>query len=167
MTESNYNRNKISATLVLALCFGGLGLLWRNHQQNFMATPLTPTAQEQAGQILGQAAGATKINLVTASAFSEALNNEPEAVLLDIRRPEEISQVKIAGAIELNFEASDFAEQLNALDRSKHYYLYCNSGNRSASAAQMMEQLGFEQITELRGGIQSWMGGGLPTCRNC
>ena len=37
-------------------------------------------------------------------------------------------------------------------------YLYCKSGARSAAACQIMGQLGFENVYNLKGGITDWKG---------
>ncbi|MBT7006542.1 MAG: rhodanese-like domain-containing protein, partial [Thiotrichales bacterium] len=39
----------------------------------------------------------------------------------------------------------------------------CRSGQRSATACAQMKKSGFEQVYNLKGGIISWKGAGLPT----
>ena len=57
---------------------------------------------------------------------------------------------------------ADAADRIGELDRDLPYVLYCNSGNRSADAAQLMTDLGFSEVYEVDGGIQGWLGAGLP-----
>jgi rhodanese-related sulfurtransferase len=40
--------------------------------------------------------------------------------------------------------------------------MYCNSGNRSANALPLMDQIGFKQVYEMEGGIVAWYQAGLP-----
>jgi len=77
-------------------------------------------------------------------------------VLLDVRTPGEIAQGKIAGAMELNFNSPDFAQQTAKLDKSKTYLVYCRSGNRSGQACNIMQQQGFGKLYNLQGGMIAW-----------
>jgi rhodanese-related sulfurtransferase len=48
---------------------------------------------------------------------------------------------------------SKFQDEVNALDKNKHYYLHCAGGYRSMMAASIMKQKGFKNITNVRGGM--------------
>jgi rhodanese-related sulfurtransferase len=48
--------------------------------------------------------------------------------------------------------ASDFTAQLSKLDKSKSYFVFCRSGNRSGNAVSMMKKEGFNAFN-LVGGI--------------
>ena len=93
-----------------------------------------------------------------------ALQDDPEFVLLDIRTPAEVEAGHISGAINLDFYGPAFRDNLTALDRDKIYLIYCRSGNRSGQAFDMMEELGFERVHDLGGGIKQWMAAGYPVC---
>ena len=77
-------------------------------------------------------------------------------ILLDVRTPEEFAAGHIPNAINLNYNASDFTEQVNKLDKSKTYLVYCKAGSRSAGAANIMSTNGFNTIYNLKGGIMAW-----------
>jgi rhodanese-related sulfurtransferase len=47
---------------------------------------------------------------------------------------------------------------LEALDKSKNYYVYCRSGNRSGQACAIMQSVGFETAHNLVGGFMEWTG---------
>jgi rhodanese-related sulfurtransferase len=47
---------------------------------------------------------------------------------------------------------------LQDLDKSKNYYVYCHSGARSVQACQIMETFGFNNLSNLLGGISEWTG---------
>jgi len=55
-------------------------------------------------------------------------------------------------------EGQIFLEEVSKLDKSKNYYIYCRSGNRSGQACDIMEQLGFETTYNLEGGFMQWTG---------
>ena len=48
--------------------------------------------------------------------------------------------------------------RLEKLDKSKNYYVYCRSGGRSAQAATLMDQMGFNETYNLLGGFKEWDG---------
>jgi len=92
---------------------------------------------------------------LNAAQFQEKMN-EPNAVIIDVRTDEEFAQGNIAGAIKIDYRSRDFKTQIDALDKSKAYYVYCASGGRSAKACNMMERSGFKNVSNLLGGYSSW-----------
>lgn len=80
-------------------------------------------------------------------------------VLLDVRTEEEVDQGMIPNAIHIDFYKGDeFMEQMEALDKSKSYFVYCRSGIRSEKACDIMHELGIENAYNLMGGIIAWEG---------
>ena len=74
-------------------------------------------------------------------------------MVVDVRTTEEFAQNHLVGAINLDFKAADFSEQVQKLDKSGSYRLYCRTGNRSAQAAELMKKLGFDDVQSV-GGLQ-------------
>lgn len=93
---------------------------------------------------------------VTANTFYHLQNENPDAVLLDVRTPAEYNQEAFEGAINIDIMGADFAQKIAQLDKSKTYLVYCRSGNRSGSACQMMSAAGFENVYNLSGGLMNW-----------
>ena len=85
-----------------------------------------------------------------------------DAVLLDIRTPEEFAEVRIAGAENVDFYAADFTRQLEQLDPGGPYVVYCRSDNRSGQAMEAFRDLGFTEVYEIDGGIVNWYDSGFP-----
>ena len=77
--------------------------------------------------------------------------HEPDALILDVRTPEEYAAGHLDGAVNINLFADDFAEQVDAFDRDQPVYLYCGSGHRSGRAARLMEEMGFEEPVNVGG----------------
>ena len=90
-------------------------------------------------------------------AFQAKLNGQPDAILLDVRTPDEFNSGKIPGAININVMDSSFIEEISSLDKSKTYFIYCLSGGRSGRACAIMANQGFD-VYNLAGGISSWDG---------
>ena len=105
----------------------------------------------------------TSSELVEPSVAAEILADPPDdLVILDVRTQEEFDEGYVEGAAMLDFYSADFAEQLAELDRDVPYVVYCRSGNRSGQTVEMMDELGFENVTDVDGGIVAWSDAGLP-----
>jgi len=91
--------------------------------------------------------------------WSKALQQDTNAVILDVRTPEEVQQGMIPNAIHIDIhKGQGFVDEVNELERSKSYYVYCKSGGRSAQACAVLNHLGFENAYNLLGGITEWQG---------
>ncbi|HSP40499.1 MAG TPA: rhodanese-like domain-containing protein [Gillisia sp.] len=79
--------------------------------------------------------------------------------ILDVRTPDEFNERYIPGAKNIDiYKGQGFLDEVNELDKTKEYYVYCRSGARSAQACALMEQQGFENTNNLMGGINEWKG---------
>lgn len=95
-------------------------------------------------------------------AYEEALHTDTAAVLIDVRQPDEYAEGHLRDAQLLNvLDTATFQAGIAALDKSKHYYIYCRSGRRSHNAATQMKAIGL-QVTDLKGGITAWQSAGKP-----
>lgn len=87
------------------------------------------------------------------------LEAEKNTVVIDVRTPNEVSNGYIKGAdLFIDFNGGNFENEIEKLDRSKKYIVYCASGNRSAKASKVFVDKGFKEIYNLIGGIGSWEG---------
>lgn len=83
-------------------------------------------------------------------------------VLLDVRTPTEFAEGHLAGAVNVDVSAPDFATRVAELDPAATYAVYCRSGNRSQTALELMAQAGIGAAADLAGGIGAWADAGLP-----
>lgn len=91
--------------------------------------------------------------------WTNQLNADTNAVILDVRTEAEVAEKKIPNSINIDiYKGQGFIYQVEELDKSKNYYVYCRSGARSAQACSVMNQLGFENTYNLLGGILEWTG---------
>lgn len=89
----------------------------------------------------------------------EELEKDENAVVLDVRTENEVREGIIKNAIHIDiYKGQEFVNALEDLDKSKNYFVYCRSGNRSGQACAIMDQLGFNNAYNLQGGILQWTG---------
>ena len=65
------------------------------------------------------------------------------AAIIDVRTPEEWASGHLEGAVRIGIADADFAQQIDTLDKSADYYIYCRSGNRAGQAIDYMKSAGF------------------------
>ncbi len=94
---------------------------------------------------------------ISNESFQEGIKGN-NAVLLDVRTPQEHSEKRIPNSILINIYDSEFADEIDLLDKSKSYYVYCRSGNRSFHAGNYMLKTGFKEVYNLAAGIIQWNG---------
>jgi rhodanese-related sulfurtransferase len=82
-----------------------------------------------------------------------------EAVLIDVREKAEWSAGKIPGAKHIPLKS--LQERAGTLPKGKEVILVCRSGNRSAFAARMLSDEGYDAAS-LEGGVRAWVHEGLP-----
>lgn len=102
------------------------------------------------------------VEVVSVDDAAAVLADHPDAIVLDIRTPEEFATGWIPGAINIDFYAADFGTRLRQLDRDATYVVYCRSGNRTGQALDTFRQLGFASVHAVDGGILSWFEAGRP-----
>jgi len=92
----------------------------------------------------------------------DKLRQQTNAVVLDVRTPKEFAAGHIAGAVNIDWNAADFASKAGALDKSKTYLVHCAVGGRSAKASDKMTALQFTNVYNLEGGMKAWEKAGKP-----
>jgi rhodanese-related sulfurtransferase len=143
------------ATLAITACGGG--------DDDTSADPATTSADQAPADASSEDTGAAGVRVVAPEEAAATIADAPDdLVILDVRTQEEFDEGHIEGAVMLDFYREDFAEELATFDRDVPYVLYCRSGNRSAQARQLMEDLGFSSVEDIDGGIVGWQQAGLP-----
>jgi rhodanese-related sulfurtransferase len=97
------------------------------------------------------------ISVEEAAQLVETNGLNHDFTILDIRTPQEFASGHLEGAVNIDYYSDSFTQELNALDKSKIYLMYCRSGGRSSSALQSMKSLGFTEVYEMGGGISTWI----------
>lgn len=87
------------------------------------------------------------------------LEEDGNAVILDVRTEAKCDEGIIPNAINIDIhQGQGFISEIEKLDKSKNYYIYCRSGARSAKACEIMNELGFDNTYNLLGGMLDWDG---------
>jgi len=102
------------------------------------------------------------IEVIPAQDTIEANIDNPIFTILDVRTAGEYLPEHIEGAFNRDYYAEDFSQQLDSLDKSRTYLIYCQSGGRSGATLTLMEDLGFDRVYNILGGMGAWNNAGLP-----
>jgi len=104
--------------------------------------------------------GAGQVRLLTESS--------PSPVIVDVREPEEFTGElgHIAGSILIPLkDLTARADELSA-HKERHIIVVCRAGVRSTTAAAILTGLGFEHVSNLKGGMLDWNQQQLPVERD-
>ena len=85
---------------------------------------------------------------------------EEEAVVIDVRTPEEYAEGHVEGAELIDVQSAEFASQIADLDPEAQYVVYCRSGNRSAAAAAQMRDADLDVLDG--GSLDDMLAAGWP-----
>lgn len=99
---------------------------------------------------------------ITIEKFESILSAKSNALVLDVRTPQEFAGGHIAGAVNLDIYDPGFKDALGKLDKTRPVLVYCKSGGRSGEAAGMMAAMGFREVYNLNGGMLAWTNAGKP-----
>jgi rhodanese-related sulfurtransferase len=115
----------------------------------FITTSCT-TADQSDGHLLSPRDVVSKIESTT------------DLIVVDVRTPAEYNDGHIEGAQLINWNDSQFENQINQLDKSKPIVVYCAVGGRSGKAYARLKTLGFKEVFDMKGGFDAWRKEQLP-----
>ena len=85
------------------------------------------------------------------------IDSEQKPVILDVRTYEEFVEKSIPGAVLANIlEPSEFIDVIEKIEKDLKILVYCRSGVRSEKACNILDQMGFKETYNLKGGILEW-----------
>lgn len=101
----------------------------------------------------------TRITEIAPQDAVERRENGEEAVFLDVREPAEWNLFRIPGAVLVPL--GQLTQKVEAaVPRDAQVVVYCARGNRSAIAADVMQQMGYSDVKSLADGIGGWANAG-------
>lgn len=91
--------------------------------------------------------------------WTKQLEEDNNSVVLDVRTQDEIDSGMIPNAIHIDiYKGQGFISEVEKLDKTKNYYVYCRSGARSGQACNILNQLEVKNAYNLSGGFMEWQG---------
>ena len=97
---------------------------------------------------------------VTPAELKERLDNGEPLYLIDVRTPNEYSTGHIAGTRLLPLQT--LQQRINEIPRDAAVVCICRSGGRSATASELLANAGFQDVTNMSGGMMAWTHANLP-----
>lgn len=99
------------------------------------------------------------INEIEVTELAQLKENDDSIRVIDIRQPAELNSGIIPGAEALPMHTIPL--RMNELKRDEKLIMVCRSGARSAQACMFLQQQGYDNVFNLRGGMMAWAGSGL------
>lgn len=99
---------------------------------------------------------------VTSKDVKKAIDEKEAYILLDVRTPGEFERGKIAGSINLPIDRVDHDVLSVIPDKTAKIYVYCLSGSRSTHAVDVMRNLGYTNVFDMKNGLLAWRGNYFP-----
>ena len=90
------------------------------------------------------------------------LMNRGSALVLDVREAKEYSSGHLANAI--NIPVTTVVKRIGEITKYKDrpVLVYCRNDQRASMAARQLTKQGFDQVSVLKGGINTWTSANLP-----
>lgn len=99
-----------------------------------------------------------------------AMSGSGEWLVLDVREPYEYEEGHLPGAIniprgflEVRADLEHYKKDERLQSRDQRILCYCGGGHRSALAARVLQEMGFQEAVSMHGGWTAWTELGLPT----
>ena len=90
------------------------------------------------------------------------LINREEALVVDVREPNEFAAGHVLGAKNVPLARLDASGAELAKRKERPLIVCCDGGERSAKALALLKKQGFTRVANLSGGIAAWQQAGLP-----
>jgi len=91
---------------------------------------------------------------------AELVSSSQPPVVIDVRTPREREQKQIAGSV--NIPLNHLSERSQELPKNRVLLVHCAGGYRSSIAASILKKSGFNQVSEIAGGMAAWEAAKLP-----
>lgn len=121
-----------------------IGLISGCSSKNAKTTKESSTSSEKAS-----------FNNITPEEANKRLDREKGIILLDVRTKEEYDTGHIKGSMLIPVDNLKAEAENKLKDKDSPIFVYCRSGNRSVTAANILVNLGYKNVHNL-GGINNW-----------
>ena len=128
-----------------------------------MAKSFMQMAEEAMAQVEG----------VSAEEAQQRLNQDPNALLVDVRDAADIPSTGLAsGGLDISLgmlpvkadqELPEEWRDSRLQDRTRPIIITCQTGENAARGAMLLKDMGFTKVSYMEGGMEAWKAAGLPT----
>jgi rhodanese-related sulfurtransferase/glyoxylase-like metal-dependent hydrolase (beta-lactamase superfamily II) len=101
-----------------------------------------------------------KTRRITAQALADMIAADAKPTIIDVRSEKEYAGGHIDGS--LNIPVNHLADRVSKLSKTGTVIVHCEGGYRSAIAAGILMNAGFENVIDLVGGYKAWVASQTP-----
>ena len=116
--------------------------------------------QSPAGAMVSRARETT--GQVSIEVLKQAIDNDEDVVVLDVREPNEYAVAHIPESINIPRGLLEFSIWSLIPDRNEKILVYCKTGARAALAAKTLNELGYAHARAVATGGKAWVLAGYP-----
>jgi adenylyltransferase/sulfurtransferase len=114
--------------------------------EDFCGIPQAEAAEQEA---------ANSIPEISVTELKQKLDNGEPVNVLDVRENHEYEVANLGQDVNL-IPLGELPNHLDELDESENFAVHCKTGARSAKAVQILQDAGFENVYNVKGGITAW-----------
>ncbi|MGI9050804.1 MAG: rhodanese-like domain-containing protein, partial [Rubrobacteraceae bacterium] len=110
--------------------------------QEFCGIPQAAAAEQENG-----------VPEISVGDLKSKLDNDEDVFVLDVRELHEYEVANIGAKL---IPLGELPQRLAELDQDDNFAIHCKSGARSAKAVKLLQDAGFENVYNVKGGITAW-----------
>jgi len=110
--------------------------------QEFCGIPQANAAEEKNG-----------VPEISVSELKQKMDNGESINVLDVREPHEYEVANIGVKL---VPLGELPQRIAEFEQSENFAIHCKTGGRSAKAVKLLQDAGFENVYNVKGGITAW-----------
>ena len=115
--------------------------------EEFCGIPQATQAEQEA---------ANSVREISVSDLKAKLDNGEDVTVLDVREQHEYEVANLGEGVARLIPLGDLPNRIPELDKDENFAIHCKSGARSARAVKLLQEAGFENVYNVKGGINAW-----------
>lgn len=144
-------------TIVILSAVAGMFLVACNNNQTSSIQTGTTTTNSVTANFKSP-----KADIIADEAFTLSKQN---ALLIDVREPSELADEAYNVKNIKNIPLGELESRLSEIPKDKQVIVVCQKGGRSSQAYDLLKEKGFENISNMEGGMEAWQEKGLPVIK--
>lgn len=106
-----------------------------------------------------------EVPLLQVKDVQEKIERGEAFTLIDVREADEFQAGRVPKSRNIPRGILEMEMERHFKDATQPVILYCAAGGRSAVAAQVLKNMGYENVSSMEGGFETWRRLGLPVER--